>query len=230
MARFQAYLYNPEDPQLTEKVQRDIPEFNFPFPQMDELIRYTIYVYDPHADLIKLFPGDFSRRKAEAAKRAGFAINEDGKFDRIVEDCMVGANDSYNDALVAFVTRFNIADLPSYVMYRDVFFSEMKAALAADRDSTDKKTASALRKEAMGNAEIARNRLNELEVRLFTDTETMEVRSALYILAEKMKLNLRPEHIATAIERRELNLPDPYYPGSSHIEPQQKRRGRPKKS
>lgn len=220
--RFASYLYDPNDPDLVSKVQKDIPEFNFTFAEMDKLIKYTVLCYDPHADLLKLFPGDFNRRKAEAAKLAGFVVNEDGRFDKAAEDCMVGANDDYNTALVAFVVKFNVSDLPAYVMYREVFFSEMKAAMAADDNMTDKKTASALRKEAILNAEIARTKMHELEVKLFTATESLEVRSALYVVAEKMRLSLRPEDKAKEIESKTLNVSDPYY-GTP------KRRGRPRK-
>ena len=202
MGKFQSYLYSPDDPELVSKVCADIPEFKFKCVDITRLIRYTCFVYDPHADLLKLFPSDFNRRKHEAAILAGFEIQDNGRFEEWAEDCMVGANDSYNAAIVAFVTKFNISDLPAYVMYREIFFSEFQAAMKA-RDSKDKK-------EAMANAEIARTRLGELERKIFTDNETLEVRSALYVMAEKQKLQLRPEHIAIQIENKTLKLKDPY--------------------
>lgn len=214
MAKFNSYLYDPSDPTVTAKVQADIPEFNFTFRDMDKLVKYTILVYDPHADLLKLFPGDLNRRKHEAALQAGFVIGPDGLFPGYAEDCFVGANDDYNDALVAYVTKFNIADLPAFVMYREIFFSEFKAAMKA-RDSKDKK-------DAMANAEIARTRLSELEKKIFTDDETLSVRSALYVVAERQKLNLRPEYMAIQIETKTLQTSDPYYPKS-------KKQGRPPK-
>lgn len=214
MSRLQSYLFDPNDPDLVSKVQKQIPEFVFKFPDMEKLIRYTVYCYDPHADLLKLFPQDFNRRKYEAARLAGFTLNDEGRFDPDVEDAMVGKNDDYNNAMVEFVTSFNIADMPSFVMYREIFFTEFKAAMSAP-DSKSKK-------EAMGNAEVARTRLTELEKRIFTDVETLEVRSALYVKAEKLKLQLRPEAVASLIERKELILSDPYYPKAV-------KRGRPRK-
>ncbi len=214
MAKFSSYLYNPTDPSTPSKVEADIPEFRFECPDKDKLIAYTIYTYDPHADLLKLFPNDFNRRKHEAALLAGFKKNAQGTFDEWVEDCIIGHNDQYNAAIVAFVTKFNIADLPAFVMYREIFFSEFQAAMGA-ADSKGKK-------EAMANAEVARKQIQELERKIFTDEETINVRSALYVVAEKMKLNLRPEHMAEAIEKKQLNINDPYYGNKP-------RRGRPPK-
>lgn len=207
MSKFNAYLYDPSDPGVTAKVQADIPEFKFTCPDIDKLIAYTCFVYDPHADLLKLFPNDFNRRKHEAALIAGFKIGSDGRFDEWAEDCFVGANDDYNEALVAFVTKFNIADLPAFVMYREIFFSEFRAAMKA----TDSKA----KKEAMANAEIARTRVTELEKKIFTDDEVLSVRSALYVMAEKQKLRLRPEYRAEDIETNTLKIKDPYYPKKS---------------
>ena len=213
MAKFTNYLYDPTDPDTPSRVQRDIPEFQLHCPDITKLILYTIYVYDPHADLLKLFPTDFNRRKREAALKAGFTFNNEDTFDIWVEDCIVGANDNYNSAIVTFVTRFNISDLPSYVMYRQVFFSEFSAAMGA-KDSKEKKA-------AMDNAEVARKQLQELEKKLFTDEETINVRNALYVLAERHKLNLRPEDKAKEIETKTLNISDPYY--------ERKKRGRPRR-
>jgi len=208
---FSTWLYDPDDPNLVATVEADIEEFRFTCPDKERLIKYTIWCYDPHTDLLKLFVHDFSRRKYESGIKAGFMLNPDGKFDPWVEDCMVGANERYNDALVAFVTRFNVADLPAYVMYREIFFTEMKATMVAG-DSKAKR-------EAMANAETARVRLMELERRLFTGDEVLEIRNALYVKAEKMLLQLRPEAMARAIEKKELNMADPYF----------KKRGRPRK-
>ena len=214
MSKFNQYLYDPSDPDTPRKIQSDIPEFNFKCPDIEKLIIYTIYTYDPRADLLKLFPNDFYKRKREAAMKAGFKLNSQEFFDSWVEDCIIGDNDKYNAAIVAFVTKFNIADLPAFVMYREIFFSEVQAAMSA-RDSKSKK-------EAMINVETARKQVSELEKKLFTDEETLNVRSALYVEAEKQRLSLRPEHKASEIDQKEVKLPDPYYG--------QKKRGRTRKS
>lgn len=203
MSHFTSYLYDPLDPNTPKKVKEEISEFNFKCKDIDKLIVYTILVYDPHADLLKLFPQDLNRRKYEAAIKAGFKLNQDKVFDKWLEDCMIGENDAYNSAIVAFVTRFNIADLPAFVMYREIFFSEFRASMSA-KDSKTKK-------EAMNNAEVARKQINELEKKLFTDEETVGVRNALYIFSELQRLNLRPENIARLIDEKELKINDPFY-------------------
>lgn len=220
MSRFTSFLYDPSDPNLTARVQRDIPEFNFDFPEMDKLIAYTIHVYDPHTDLLRIFPGDFNRRKVEAARLAGFEVSDNGKFQPYVEDCMVGANEQYNGAIVAFVTKFNVADLPAYVAYREVLFSEIKAAM----QQTDSKS----KKEALVNIQTARANLESLEKKLFTDVEVVDIRNALYVVAEKMKLSLRPESIAQQIDKKDLNIPDVYYPVVDIITSSRRGPGRPK--
>jgi hypothetical protein len=114
-------------------------------------------------------------------------------------------NEEYNDAVVAFVVSFNIADLPAYAMYRSIFFSEYRASLNA----TDSKA----KKEIMANAETARAEMTALEHKLFSDEDTIGARNALYKLAEKQKLNLRPEDMARLIADKELQdfLPDPHH-------------------
>jgi len=200
---FSNYKYNPDDPTTPDRVQKEIPEFQFKFKEKNKLILYTIYCYDPHSDLLKLFPSDFNRRKREAALKAGFKL-KGGVFDEEVEDCIVGENEQYNDAICAFVVSFNIADLPNYVLHREIFFSEFKAAMSA----TDSKA----KKEIMANVETASKQMLELEKKLFTDLETIGVRNSLYKLAEKQKLNLRPEDMAKLIADKELQgvLPDPH--------------------
>jgi DNA-directed RNA polymerase alpha subunit len=147
-------------------------------------------------------------RLIEAALMAGFKIGIDGKFLEWVENCIVGENDDYNMAIASFVTHFNIADLPAYVMYREIFFSEFQVAMR----TTDSK----LKKVAMDNAEKARIQVTELEKKLFTAEETINVRNALYILAERQKLNLRPEGKANEIAEKKLSVNDPYY-GKKYI-------------
>ena len=202
MAKFQQYKYDPSDPSTPKQVKKDIPEFNFKCPDIGKLICYTIHVYDPHSDLLKLYSTDLNRRKREAALAAGFKINDNGVFDKWVEDSIVGDNSNYNSAIVAFVTKFNIADLPAFILYREIFFSEFAAAMKAT-DSKDKK-------DAMANAETARTRMELLEKKLFTGEETANVRDALYIAAEAHKLNLRPEDKANEIESGTLSVSDPY--------------------
>lgn len=215
MSRFINYLYDPSDPQTPEKIQKDIPEFKFKCPDIDKLIIYTIFTYDPHADLLKLFPNDFNKRKREAATLAGFKLNSDGVFDEWAEDCIVGQNNEYNAAIVAFVTKFNIVDFPAYVMYREIFFSEFRVAMFAHTSKA--------KKDAMANVETARKQIADLEKKLFTDEETVNVRSALYVVAEKMKLNLRPEDKAKEIKDKKIKVTDPYYGPK-------RRPGRPRKT
>ena len=179
------------------------PNLNSNAPIKACLILYTVYTYDPHADLIKMFPTDFNRRKREAALKAGFLINAEGSFDKWVEDCILGENESYNAAIVSFVTKFNMADLSAFVMYREIFFSEFLATMSA-KDSASKKA-------AMTNAETARQQVADLERKIFTGEETVNLRSALYAAAEKLKLNLRPEEKAHEIQSKKLKVSDPYY-------------------
>ena len=120
-------------------------------------------------------------------------------------DCLTGENSEFNDAIVAFAVSFESADLPEFIFYRDVFYSELKAGLNA----TDSKA----KKDVMANVEMARERMTNLEKKLFTDTEVLNVRNALYKLAEKQKLSLRPEDMARLIADKELQdfLPDPHH-------------------
>lgn len=214
MTAFNHFLYNPDDPDLVSKVEADIEEFRFTCPDKHKLLKYTIWCYDLHSDMLKLFPGDLNRRKHEAAIKAGFALNENGRFDKWVEDCMIGMNERYADAVVEFVARFNIANLPAYIMYREMFFADMKAVMSAEANvnDIDKKTASGLRKEAMANAEIARVRMEDIATSMFGGVETDDIRDALYRKAEKMLIQLRPEAVARQIATNTLSLNDPYYP------------------
>ena len=200
MSDFSSYLFNPFAPDTVAKLEQ-YPEFQFKNPKKSAIIAYLCLVYDHNSDLTKLYPDNLSRRKREAALQAGFKIGADKKFPQDIEDIMVCQNPDFNKALVRYSRLFGIADLPSYNFYTEALFSEIESGYAC----TDSK----VKKTIIENVEKTRTILSQLERKMFSGEESVELRNELYRVAENERLGLRPEEIARSIANKTLELPDP---------------------
>ena len=215
MANYSNFLYDPFAPDTVKRLE-EYDEFHFTVPDKPKTVSYIILMYDIKSDLKKLYEGLYERKR-NAAIQAGFVLTN-GKFEPWVESMILGENDAVNDALLRYVRLFGIPDATAYIAYDEILH---KQVLAAMHETDEKKL-----KTIQDNIENAMEKRNSIERRIFSGDEVETVRAALYRYAEKIRLKLRPEDVAVAIERNELDLPDPYY---AEVKTVKAKVGRPRK-
>lgn len=220
MADYSQLLYQPFEPETITKLNQ-FEEFSaLVVPDKQKTVAYIIFMYDLMSDMKKLYEGLYERKR-NSALAAGFTLKE-GRFDGWVETILVGENDAFNDAALRYVRLFGIPDASAYMAYTEILHKQVTAAM---RETDEKKL-----KIIQENIENAMQKVTVYERRIFSGEETESVRAALYRYAEKQRLNLRPEHIATLIEKKELTLVDPYYqPSRKQQLADQPKRSRPAK-
>ena len=178
-------------------------EFLFIVPDKPRVIAYMIIMYDPRSDMKKLYPDNFYERKLKSAIAAGFETT-DGRFEPWVEQILVGENDDFNDAELRFTRMFGIPDYPAFIVYSDILDKQFRAA----KKENDPKKLQVIQ----ANIKSAIAEVSLYERNIFGHEETENVRAALYRLAEKQKLGLRPEDKAVEIDTKTLKVHDPHYP------------------
>lgn len=201
MPDYSQLIFDPFAPDTITKLEQ-YEEFQFSVPDKPKMCAYIVLLYDINSDLKRNYPDNLYERKRNAALSAGFTIT-DGHFPGWVEDILVGDNDKFNDAALRFVRMFGLPDMPAYLAYTEILHKQVSAAL---KETDEKKL-----KIIQENIESSRTMVAQLERKMFGGEEVESVRAALYRLAEKQRLNLRPEHKAQQIETKTLSLPDPYY-------------------
>lgn len=200
MANYSNFLYDPFAPDTVKRLE-EYEEFRFTVPDKEKTVRYIILMYDIKSDLKKLYEGLYERKR-NAALLAEFELTS-GKFEPWVESMILGENDAVNDAILRYVRLFGIPDATAYLAYTEILH---KQVLSAMHENDEKKL-----KVIQDNIENAMDKVREFERRIFSGDEVETVRAALYRYAEKIRLQLRPEDVANAIETGDLALVDPYY-------------------
>lgn len=201
MADYSQLMFNPFDPGTITELEK-YEEFQFTVPDKAMAIAFLIIMYDMNSDMKKLYPDNLYERKRNSAIAAGFKIRG-GKFDKWVEDLLVGENEQFNDAILRYIRLSGIPDAPAHMVYTEILDKQLSAAM----HETDPKILDSIQK----NIENAMSKVAFYERKIFGGDETVSVRAALYRYAERMRLNLRPEEKAEEIEQKRLNVRDPYY-------------------
>jgi len=173
------------------------PEFKVKFDNInkDKLIRYVIYMYDRNTPLRRKFP-DILRRKVEAAKEAGFKINEVGLFEDDVEEFLRGKNDKANRMIVAYARIHKNFKYSFFITIEESFYGLMRSVIGGElKNIPDLKKAQKELDESM----------DEL---LSGDKNPFLVEEVLRYM-ETERLALRPEDIARKLKNDEPAATNP---------------------
>lgn len=184
------FLYSPFDKKTVTKLEQ-YDEFKVDFGvDKAKFISYVILLFDFNTPLRKEVQL-FYRRKAEAAIMAGFKIAK-GRFDKEVEDMLIGENKECNIAISRYLSLFGLPEYMELMGLESMLAFEMQNALKFSESQDFQVT----RK----NMKELTERINELTLVLFGGKEALEARKALYEFTEKDRLRIRPEHIAEDLE------------------------------
>src|ERR1035437_1003230 len=90
-------VISPSDPDVAKKFFKIIkmPEIEV---DKDSLAKYILLMYDPNSPLIEIID-DYWNRKFEALELSGFK-QKNGKFDKKVEDFVLGKSNEVNDIIL----------------------------------------------------------------------------------------------------------------------------------
>jgi len=203
---FSKCLVNPLDNKSVDKLN--------PFPEFVALrgtvnftkwLKYIVLVYDLYHSPIKGLYPDIGERKYQAAKLAGFTLKEDGRFSENDEKRLYGMDNDFNKLIVRYIILQNSPDIIAYTAYSELLALETQRSLnALDYKPSETKTI----RESIDNLI---GKLNDLHERIFSETPTKELKSALYKTIESDKISIRPEDIADSLQKKSFfPVVDPY--------------------
>lgn len=198
---YSRFLYPPFSLETVKKLEK-YNEFGFMVPDKQKAVDYIILMYDIASIEVKTHSDNLYERKKYAAVKAGLTLGSNGKFSTWVENILVGENDQFNDAVIRFIRLFGMPDLPILIAFSQLLDNELVSAFK-ERDHAE---IGKLRK----NINELKDEVEALELKIFSGKETENVRSSLYRMIEKEKLNLRPEDKAREIAELRVSLPDPH--------------------
>lgn len=156
----------------------------------DKVIRYIVYMYDRNTPFRRKFP-DILKRKVEAAREAGFKVNQEGFFDEEVETFLRCKNDKVNDMTVAYARIHRNFKYSFFITMEESFYGLMRSVIGGElKDISEMKKVQKELDETMDEF------LND------DDNPFLIERFLRYI--EKERLSLRPEDIARKIKNHEV--------------------------
>jgi len=194
------FFYDPKDSNFVQKLHKKDPAFSFehdPIPNSISL-RYVALMYDPNSEIrnnILSYP----KRKRIAAKLAGFKLDSTGKFEKIVEDMLLGQNRFVNRA----IAQYCFLTLNIYYVTHAAYLDMLFRALEDSGGKYDKETRLAV--------DDLQKKVLLHEKMILGGEDVIEMKKALYALSRKIELDFTPEAIAKKIEKGDdLSSMNPY--------------------
>jgi hypothetical protein len=182
---------------------------------VNKFIDYVILALDYNTPLRKEYPFiekqktyNLQKIKYEAAKLAGFELN-DGKFDKEIEDILLGKNKDANAAVTKFLLLFGRVDYIGLVAYEAILLELVRTSF------TD-----IGKKDTEQRISYCMDKINEHTIKLYGGEETIEAKEALYLSAEKDIANYFPEGVAEMMDKTG-ELPDDWNPMYESLTPEE---------
>ena len=182
-------LHKPNHVALLHKIHKD---FAFERTTVSNAcaMRYIALMYDPQSELRTNIPY-YPIRKRIAAKVAGFKLDKFGKFEKDVEDALVGQNKYINKAIIQYCFLTLNIYFVAHPAYLDMSFK----ALSDSFGNYDK--------DIRGALEDLQKKVLAHESKIFGGDEVNELRKALYLQSKKIELDFTPEAVVKKIESGE---------------------------
>lgn len=152
-----------------------------------KVLRYIPLVYDKNSQLHKHYT-DLYKLKIKAAELAGFIRQEDGRFLSNVEAVMTCANEVVNKMIIRYVTQHKNALYVRFVMYNELYFTEMEAMLAGRRNGK------------VSDFDSLGDKLDSIRQQLFANDKSPQLSQDLQKFYFEEKLLLKPEDIAKKLQ------------------------------
>lgn len=163
------------------KKYHDFTEY---IPDKDKVLRYIAYFYDKKTPLKKI--DNVLARKAEAAKLAGFEL-EDGKFSDLVEEVIRCENTIVNAMIIRYLRLSNNHKFAMLSTTIELLYRNLSAQLN-NEDSGNYKESQVMERE-----------ISRITDELMQDDTNQFLTSDLYQMINLEKLELSPEDIAARV-------------------------------
>ena len=150
--------------------------------EKNRVLRYIILMYDKNSPFRKRFP-DISRRKIEAAKYAGYKLEEGGLFPEHVEDMLMGRIENANKMLVAYVRLHRNIKFSYLVSMEESFYHLMEQVTGGDMKN-------------LAQIRSIKEEIEETLADILSEDNTPLIKESVLKYVEDRRLNLRPEDIA----------------------------------
>lgn len=182
------FLFDPFDPQLTEKLAKH-KEFSKPINRINrlKLLQYIIFMYDKNNDEVRAELPYYPQRKYEVAKSVGL-IGE-RKASPGVEDMLVGKNEIINGMIIRYLTLFNDPNLLMLASYYQIYIDLNKQAFSGQ-----------FNKDTIVSLDKVNATIRQLTEDVFGGKDETELRAELYKSIEEQALGIRPEEMAEKIQ------------------------------
>jgi len=188
------FLYDPFDPDTIKKLVVKYDEFGFKFINFENkkrIVSYIILIFDLNTPLREDIL-DEHERKRTAALLAGFKVNDGGCFKKEVEDALIGENKDINKAIIRYAMCFSNPDFTMLISFLDMYYKENIDAIGTGATAAKIK-----------NIKDLNITIKKLTKEIFGGEESINLRKALYGSADEMRIALKPEDIATRLEKCE---------------------------
>lgn len=176
------FLEDPKKEDFERRMANRSPVFKLKIDKVNtkKALTYITLVYDKDSYFRKDIK-EYYNRKKEAAICAGFKF--DNSFHPVVEKVLLGENESFNKAVVQYVSLMYDNDYKQLVVLEYNFNKLMFTAYTSWDDKVNKLI------------EDMRKKIEYLENKIFGGNETINARKALYEGTEQTRLKLRPEDV-----------------------------------
>lgn len=196
--------FNPKEDDFMEKVQKAIPELKryktMPL-KRSEVFKYIAFMYDPMSPVVESMD-DYWARKFEAAETAGFACDEEGRFDTKVQNMILGKCEGVNDVIVSFVSYLGKPKWNQLVFFHETMCNYTKRSIEGEK----------LVSKDVSTVDSLFDRIRKTtDSMMMSHGETEEFLDRFYYRLEKARLSIRPEDYAKRItEGDDLQEDSPY--------------------
>lgn len=169
------FLFDPKDPEFENKMVERNSVFDFP-KNRREWLTYIVVMYDIKSEL-RVNIKDLMQRKLEAGMLAGFKLKH-GEFEQQVELGLLGKNEEINKAIVQYIYYMFSND------YKYLFILEENFYRAIQEQSNRLKV---INKAELAAIDHMKEKIEEIEYKLFEGEETISLRKILYMGIENAR-------------------------------------------
>lgn len=194
-----SFLFDPKSEDFEERMLSRSSIFDLK-KHRKKYLTYIALMYDIQSEL-RRNNKDYNNRKFEAGKIAGFEL-ENGRFNKDVEDTLLGEDDNFNKAVIQMVYYSFNNDYKLLFILEEQYNKAMSeySSKIVDFDEKSRKLLTTMKEQ-----------IEEIENKIFGGTETINLRKALYSGIDATRSRLpRVENVLIEFEENGLIDYSPY--------------------
>jgi hypothetical protein len=194
------FLEDPKSQSFVENMIKRSKVFDLHIAKLKQktILTYLVLVYDKESYFRKDIKS-YLERKYKAGILVGFHMS-DGRFDKEVEEVLIGENEDFNRALVQYISLQYDVEYGRLVVYEHNYYKMLDTAIKKWDDKGNLKSL----------IEDTANDIRKLEIAIFGGEEIINTKRALYEGTAQTGLRIRPEDIVERISMNQLEDLSPW--------------------